>query len=89
MHTICGMDRELILNGLNIGVLGSLFTFGAAPRPDGLGVKDYSGMKTLSLCPSTNNCVSTAEEANDVGHFIPPCALCKAQKDTKINQMEM
>ncbi|KAK9916060.1 hypothetical protein WJX75_007987 [Coccomyxa subellipsoidea] len=64
--------REVLLNGLNVGVLASLFTFGAAPRPNVLGVKDYSGFKTLGLCPSTNNCVSTAEEANDISHFIPP-----------------
>ncbi|KAJ9517459.1 hypothetical protein QJQ45_024917 [Haematococcus lacustris] len=34
---------------------------------------DYGGgVKTLALCPSTPNCVSTAEEANDPQHYIPP-----------------
>ena len=69
------MHREVLLNGLNFGVMASLFTFGAAPRPSGLGVKDYGGFKSLSLCPATNNCISTAEEANDIGHFVPPCTL--------------
>ncbi len=67
------MNREVLLNGLNVGIIASLFTFGAAPRPNALGVKDYSGFKALGLCPSTENCVSTAEEANDIAHFIPPC----------------
>ncbi|EIE25959.1 hypothetical protein COCSUDRAFT_40168 [Coccomyxa subellipsoidea C-169] len=66
------MNREVLLNGLNVGIIASLFTFGAAPRPNALGVKDYSGFKALGLCPSTENCVSTAEEANDIAHFIPP-----------------
>jgi hypothetical protein len=66
--------REVLLHTLNIGVVGSLFSFGAAPRPSGLGVKDYGSVRALGLCPSTNNCISTAEEANDVGHFVPPCA---------------
>ena len=52
--------------------LGALFTFGAAPRPKGLGVTDYgSGVKSLGLCPATPNCVSTAEAANDLDHYIP------------------
>jgi hypothetical protein len=45
------VDREVLLNGLNVGVLASLFTFGAAPRPNVLGVKDYSGFKTLGTYP--------------------------------------
>ncbi len=69
------LHREILLSGLNVGMLASLFTFGAAPRPSGLGVKDYSGFKSLSLCPATKNCISTAEEANDVSHYIPPCRL--------------
>ncbi|BDA44207.1 hypothetical protein COCOBI_05-3910 [Coccomyxa sp. Obi] len=64
--------RELLLNGLNIGVLGSLFTFGAAPRPTGLGVKDYGDFKTLGLCPATQNCISTAEVVSDESHYVPP-----------------
>lgn len=69
------MSRELLLNGLNVGVLalGSLFTFGAAPRPDGLGVKDYGNFKTLGLCPATQNCISTAEVVSDESHYVPPC----------------
>merc|ERR1712003_212766 len=66
--------RELMLKSpLSGGLfLGALFTFGAAPRPKGLGVTDYgSGVKSLGLCPATPNCVSTAEAANDLDHHIP------------------
>merc|ERR1712157_429107 len=66
--------RELMLKSpLSGGLfLGALFTFGAAPRPKGLGVTDYgSGVKSLGLCPATPNCVSTAEAANDLDHYIP------------------
>jgi hypothetical protein len=52
--------REMVLNSTNMAVLGAIFTFGAAPRPSNLGVKDYGGgTKSLSLCPSTPNCIST------------------------------
>jgi len=37
-----------------------------------LGVTDYgSGVKSLALCPATKNCISTAEAANDMGHYVP------------------
>jgi len=53
-------------------VLGSLLNIGAAPRPSGLGVLDYgAGVKTLSLCPPSPNCISTAEEVNDPDHYVP------------------
>merc|ERR1719313_2197453 len=43
-----------------------------SPRPSGLGVTDYgSGVKTLGLCPATKNCISTAEAANDMNHYVP------------------
>mmetsp|Transcript_17320 Transcript_17320/g.29599 ORF Transcript_17320/g.29599 Transcript_17320/m.29599 type:complete len:228 (-) Transcript_17320:278-961(-) len=65
--------REFVLNSVNLVVLGSLFSFGAAPRPANLGVQDYSaGVKTLALCPSTPNCIATSEEVNDPTHFVPP-----------------
>ena len=119
--------RELVLHSVNFSVLGALFTFGAAPRPQKLGtqavhlacdsavcdliktfcssssaghfesltavlillllgatccllagVQDMYGTPSLGLCPSTPNCISTAEEANmseDVNgsksHYIP------------------
>jgi uncharacterized protein (DUF1499 family) len=31
-----------------------------------------SAAQTLGLCPKTNNCISTAEEANDDSHYVPP-----------------
>ena len=52
--------------------LGAIFTFGASPRPKGLGVTDYgSGVKSLGLCPASDNCISTAEAANDLNHYVP------------------
>ncbi|KAF8063649.1 IPK2 [Scenedesmus sp. PABB004] len=63
--------REFMLNGVNVAVLGSLFTWGAVPRPDTLGVQSYGAVKTLGLCPPTPNCISTAEELNDPEHYVP------------------
>lgn len=61
-----------MLNSVNVAVFGALFTWGAAPRPSTIGVQDYGGgLKTLSLCPPSPNCISTAEEANDPQHFVP------------------
>jgi uncharacterized protein (DUF1499 family) len=66
--------REVMLKSPLAGglFLGAVFTFGAAPRPKGLGVTDYgSGVKSLGLCPATPNCISTAEAANDLDHYVP------------------
>ncbi|PSC69227.1 50S ribosomal L11 [Micractinium conductrix] len=64
--------REVVLRSVNVAVLGAMFTFGASPRPSNLGVQDYGGgLKTLSLCPPSPNCISTAEEANDPEHYVP------------------
>lgn len=65
--------RETILLGVNTAVLGALFTWGAAPRPGSIGIRDYGGgVKTLALCPPSPNCVATSEEANDITHYAPP-----------------
>lgn len=64
--------RELVLRSVNVAVLGALFTWGAAPQPSAVGVQDYNGFQTLSLCPTSPNCVSTSEEANDMTHYVPP-----------------
>lgn len=65
--------REFVLNSVNMAVVGALFTFGATPRPDTVGLKDYGGgVKQLNLCPSSPNCISTAEELNDATHYVPP-----------------
>lgn len=64
--------RELILKSVNVAVIGALVNWGAAPRPDTVGIQDYgSGVKTLNLCPPSPNCISTAEEANDMSHYVP------------------
>ena len=61
-----------MFNSLNIAVFGSVFTWGATARPSNIGVQDYGGgIKTLGLCPPSPNCISTAEELNDEGHFVP------------------
>lgn len=64
--------RELVLRSVNVAVLGALFTWGATPQPSSVGVQDYNGFQTLSLCPTSPNCVSTSEEANDMTHYVPP-----------------
>lgn len=63
--------RELVLNSVNVAVLGALFTWGAAPTPKNIGLQDYGSFKSLSLCPASPNCISTAEEANDMTHYVP------------------
>ncbi|KAL4439917.1 hypothetical protein ABPG75_002918 [Micractinium tetrahymenae] len=64
--------REVVLRSVNVAVLGAIFTWGAAPRPSGLGIQDYGGgLRTLGLCPPSPNCISTAEEANDPQHYVP------------------
>ena len=63
--------RELMLNSINVAVFGAMFTWGAAPTPGNIGLQDYGNFKSLSLCPSSPNCISTAEEANDMTHYVP------------------
>ena len=63
--------RELVLNSVNVAVLGALFTWGATPTPNNIGLQDYGNFKSLSLCPASPNCISTAEEANDMTHYVP------------------
>jgi uncharacterized protein (DUF1499 family) len=61
-----------MFNSVNIAVVAALFNIGAAPRPSTIGVQDYGGgIKTLGLCPPSPNCISTAEELNDEGHYVP------------------
>ena len=70
----CGRARRgIILRSVNAVALASLLSIGAVERPKGLGVQDYGGgVKTLALCPPSPNCISTAEELNDIGHYVPP-----------------
>jgi len=35
------------------------------------GLSDYGEFKSLGLCPQSPNCISTAEEANDMTHYVP------------------
>ena len=79
-HAHTHTHSDLLLRSVNVGVLGALLTIGASPRPSGLGVRDFKGQKSLALCPSTPNCVSTAEEANDPKHYIPQWSYGKKSK---------
>ena len=68
-----GTRRGFILRSVNAVAIASLLSIGAVERPKGLGIQDYGGgVKTLALCPPTPNCISTAEELNDIGHYVPP-----------------
>ena len=60
-----------MLNSSALLLLGSLINMGA-DRPAGLGVSRFNGFGSLGLCPRTPTCISTAEELNDEGHFVPP-----------------
>lgn len=82
------VDSDLILNSANLAVVASLFNWGAAPRPSGLGVRDINGTKVLSLCPSTPNCISTAEEANDLKHYVPQWTYAPPGAKVKKTQAE-
>ena len=64
-------SRRFVLRGVAAPVLvGSLLNF-EGERP-GLGVGSFNGVSTgLALCPSTPNCVGTADEFNDTLHYIP------------------
>lgn len=81
--TVCRADaegqtssrREIVLSSVNVGFLAAIFGFGAIPRPSNLGVIDYGGgVKSLSLCPASENCIATSEVANDPFHYAPPLA---------------
>ncbi len=62
---------ELLLNSSSTLVLASIFHF-SGERPRSLGLQRLGASQTLGLCPRTPNCISTAEEANDPGHYVPP-----------------
>jgi uncharacterized protein (DUF1499 family) len=63
--------RETVLCSVNALLVGALFNIGAAPRPSNLGVQDYYGVKTLSLCSQAPDCIATSEEGNDLTHYAP------------------
>eukprot|EP00270_Netrium_digitus_P005679 TRINITY_DN1758_c0_g1_i1.p1 TRINITY_DN1758_c0_g1~~TRINITY_DN1758_c0_g1_i1.p1 ORF type:complete len:249 (+),score=54.16 TRINITY_DN1758_c0_g1_i1:64-810(+) len=61
--------REILLNSSTALLLASVFHF-SGPRPKFLGVQ--RDPPSLALCPATPNCISTSEELNDPGHYVPP-----------------
>eukprot|EP00245_Coleochaete_scutata_P007440 TRINITY_DN22852_c0_g1_i1.p1 TRINITY_DN22852_c0_g1~~TRINITY_DN22852_c0_g1_i1.p1 ORF type:complete len:232 (-),score=43.21 TRINITY_DN22852_c0_g1_i1:389-1084(-) len=60
--------REVILQSSGAALLASVFHF-SGTRPSYLGFK--RNPPSLALCPPTPNCISTAEEINDPGHYVP------------------
>ncbi|XP_065859427.1 uncharacterized protein [Euphorbia lathyris] len=61
--------REIILRSSELAVVGAIFNFGGK-KPEYLGVQ--KNQQTLALCPATKNCISTAENINDLTHYVPP-----------------
>eukprot|EP00244_Chara_vulgaris_P012169 TRINITY_DN6302_c1_g1_i2.p1 TRINITY_DN6302_c1_g1~~TRINITY_DN6302_c1_g1_i2.p1 ORF type:complete len:250 (+),score=43.93 TRINITY_DN6302_c1_g1_i2:107-856(+) len=61
--------REMILQSSSVAVLAAIFHF-SGTRPNYIGLR--KDPPSLNLCPATPNCISTAEEANDMGHYVPP-----------------
>jgi len=63
-NSILSNRRSLVLNSSALPLfLGVLFDVGSkAPKPQ-LGVQEFNGIKSLTLCPPDSvNCLSTAEE---------------------------
>ncbi|CAI5469489.1 unnamed protein product [Closterium sp. Yama58-4] len=61
--------RELMLRSSSAAMLAALFHF-SGTRPSFLGVA--RDPPALALCPASPNCISTSEEINDPGHYVPP-----------------
>ena len=51
MLCIAPLCREFVLNGVNVAVLASLFSFGTTARPSTLGVKDYGAPSRKQFPP--------------------------------------
>ncbi|KAE8679512.1 ATP-dependent DNA helicase 2 subunit KU80-like [Hibiscus syriacus] len=61
--------REIILRSSELAVVGAIFSF-SGKKPEYLGVQ--KNPPSLSLCPATNNCISTSENVSDTTHYAPP-----------------
>lgn len=61
--------RQIILRSSEIAILAAIFHF-SGTKPKYLGVQ--KNPPSLALCPSTSNCITTAEELNDPSHYVPP-----------------
>ncbi|GLJ46403.1 hypothetical protein SUGI_0977930 [Cryptomeria japonica] len=61
--------REIVLQSTEIAVLAAIFNFGGT-KPNYICVQ--KNPPSLALCPATQNCISTAEELNDLSHYVPP-----------------
>lgn len=73
-NSILSNRRSLVLNSSALPLfLGVLFDVGSkAPKPQ-LGVQEFNGIKSLTLCPPDSvNCLSTAEEMGQAQAYAPP-----------------
>ncbi|KAK1273221.1 hypothetical protein QJS04_geneDACA020608 [Acorus gramineus] len=61
--------REIVLRSSELASIAAIFSF-SGTKPSYLGVQ--KNPPSLALCPATNNCVSTSEEASDATHYAPP-----------------
>lgn len=61
--------RQVILRSSEIAILAAIFHF-SGTKPKYLGVQ--KNPPSLALCPATSNCITTAEELNDLSHYVPP-----------------
>ena len=72
MAAIVSHYRELLYLTVNVGIIGSVFTFGVVKRKKPVGVVDYGGgVKSLYVCPPTPNCIGTSDLPGDE-HYAPP-----------------
>ena len=74
--------RAVVLHSNAALLLASLLHLGGA-RPSGLGVQRFGSVSTLALCPRSPECISTAEEANDAGRYVPPWTYSRSEESVK------
>jgi hypothetical protein len=55
----------------------------ASPLNQGLGVQRFGTVSTLALCPRSPECISTSEEANDAGRYVPPWTYARSEESVK------
>lgn len=48
-----------------------------------MGLQRFGDVSTLALCPRTPECISTAEEANDPTHYVPPWTYTPSEESRK------
>jgi hypothetical protein len=59
----------VLLKSVNVGVLAALFNFGAAARPDSLGIQVHRGIVPTALCYRGPRAVQSRRTATDPLQF--------------------